>query len=95
VNVTWNGCCLHNVDRLHAIYITSVFVLCMVGVETPIDAQRNVTVLTIAYSLFSFVMLSADNTLLFLVDISFCLMYSSWKVAFLQPLDDDLTVMVT
>ena len=95
MNETWNGSFLHTVDRLHAIYITSVFVLCMVSLETPIDAHRNIIVLTIAYSLSSFVMLSADNTLLFLVDISFCWMYSSWKVAFLQPLDDDLTVIVT
>jgi hypothetical protein len=66
----------------------------MIGLETSIEAQRNATVLTIAHSLSSFVMLAADNTPLFLVDISFCWMYSSRKVAFRQPLDDDLTIMV-
>jgi hypothetical protein len=34
----------------------------MAGLETPIDAQGNVAVLTITYSFSSFVMFAADNT---------------------------------
>jgi hypothetical protein len=94
VNETWNGSFLHTVDRIHAIHINSVIVLCLVGLEIPIDAQRNITDLTIAYSFSSFVMLDADNTPLFLDDISVCWRHFSWKAAFLQPLDDVLNIAV-
>jgi hypothetical protein len=44
VNKTSSGSFLHTVVRIHAICIISVIFLCMVGLETPIDAQRNLRV---------------------------------------------------
>ena len=72
MNETWNDSFLFTVDRKHAIYVTSVIFHCMVRLETPIDAQRNITVLTVVYSLSSFVMFAAENTL-FWVDTSLLL----------------------
>jgi hypothetical protein len=41
----------YTVDNIHAIYIASVIFLCMVVLKTPIDAQSNITGLTVLYSL--------------------------------------------
>jgi hypothetical protein len=62
VNETSDGSFLYILRNVHAIYLTSVVFPCVVGLETPIDAQSNITVLTVAYSLSYFVVLAADNT---------------------------------
>jgi len=80
VNETWNGSFLYTVDNVHAIYITSQIFPCMVGFETHINAQSNITVFTVVYSLSSFVMLAADITLSCWFTLLFCGRYS-WKVA--------------
>jgi hypothetical protein len=60
----------------------------MLGLETPIDAQSKISVLTFL------VILAADNTPSLLVYI-----YFLWEVflesGILSPLDDSVTVMVT
>ena len=61
----------------------------MLGLQTPVDSQSKITVLTFL------VMLAADNTSSLLVYI-----YFLWEVFFLEsgilsPLDDIVTVMVT
>jgi len=61
----------------------------MLGLQTPIDPQGKITVLTFL------VMLAADNTPSLLVYI-----YFLWEVFFLEsgillPLDDSVTIMVT
>ena len=48
-----NGSFLYTVDNIHAVYITAVILLCMVGLVTPIDTHSNLTVLTTVYSLCS------------------------------------------
>ena len=83
VNETWYGSLLYTVDNMHAIYITSVVFPCMVGLKTPIDAQSNTTVLTIVHSLYSLVMLAADNTPSRWFTFLLCGRYSSWKMMFL------------
>jgi len=52
----------------------------MVGLKTLINAQSNITVLKIVYSLFSFVVLAADNTPSCWFAFLFCGKYFSWKV---------------
>jgi len=44
---TEHGSFLYAVDNICAIYITSVIFLCMVGFEIPINAQSNITVVTL------------------------------------------------
>jgi hypothetical protein len=80
---------MYNVDNIRAFYIISIIFSCMLGLETPVDAQSKITVLT------SLVMLVADNTPSLLVYI-----YFLWEVFFLEsgillPLDNSVTFMVT
>jgi len=51
VNETFNGSFLYTANNIHEIYITTVILLCMVGIVTPIDTHSNITVLTTVYSL--------------------------------------------
>jgi hypothetical protein len=82
VNETWYGSFLYIADNMHAIYITSVVFPCMVGLKTPIDAQSNITILTVVHSLSSLVMLAADNTPSRWLTFLLCGRYSSWKMTF-------------
>jgi hypothetical protein len=66
----------------------------MVGFETPIDAQSNITVFTVVYSLSFFVMLAADITLSCWFTFLFYGRYS-WKMAFRQSVNGVVTIMVT
>jgi hypothetical protein len=66
----------------------------MVGFETPIHAQSNITDFTVVYSLSAFVMLAADITLSCWFTFLFCGRYS-WKVAFRKPVNGVVTIMVT
>jgi hypothetical protein len=50
MNETFSGSFLYTVDNIHAVYITTVILLCMVGLVTPIDTHSNITVLTTVYS---------------------------------------------
>jgi hypothetical protein len=89
VNGTWYGSFSIFVDNIHAFYIASVIVSCILGLETPVDAQSKIVVLTFL------VMLAADNTPSLLVYI-----YFLWEVFFLEsgillPLDNRVIVMVT
>jgi hypothetical protein len=53
VNETQNGGFLYTAYNIHAIYITSVVFPCVVGLESSIDAQSNITVMAlIIQSLF-------------------------------------------
>lgn len=51
MNETFNGSFLYTVDNIHAVYITVIILLCMVGLVTPIDTFSNITELTTVYSL--------------------------------------------
>jgi hypothetical protein len=56
------GSFIYIIDNIHAFYITSVIIPCVVGFDTPVDAQSKITVLTLVYRLSFFVMLAAHNT---------------------------------
>lgn len=82
VNETLKGSFLFTVDNLHAVYITSVNFFCIAGLETLINVQSNIAVLTIVYSLSSFVMLTVENTPSCWFTFLFCGRYSFWEVGF-------------
>jgi len=94
VNEFWNGSFLYTVVNVHAIYSTTQIFPCMVGFETPIHAQSNITDFTVVYSLAAFVMLAADITLSCWFAFLFYGRYS-WKVVFCQPVNGVVTIMVT
>lgn len=76
---TWYGSFLYIIDNIHAFYITSVIFPGMVGLDTPVDAQSKITVLTLVYRLSFVVMLAAHNTSSLLGYI-----YILWEVFFLE-----------
>lgn len=84
---------LYTVVNIRAIYITAIIFTRMFSLETLIDAQSTITVLTVVYSL-SFTVLAADNTLSCWFTFSFCGRYYSWKLAFHLPFDV-VTILVT
>jgi hypothetical protein len=51
VNENFNGSFLYTVDNICVVYITTVILLCMVALVTPIDTHSKITVLTTLYSL--------------------------------------------
>jgi len=88
VNEIWYGSFPYIVDNIRAFYITSVTFSCMLGLETPVDSQSTITVLTFL------VMLAADKT-----PSLFVYIYFLWEIflesGILLSLDDSVTIMVT